>query len=176
MNETNTSPKDAAEPFVMPKLHNGMFVDIDSSLEFTRPVLGMVIQAKKHSASILAWTREGPWSYADCRHKDDPRNLRNPNWAADQPKNCAYFRLSERERLLQAVLKAFPAMKEEVAAMRKENASLADKAVKLHLTVEKLQGEIAILKNSPDDAPDPRRRRGPSRPRNQPRTEPARTA
>lgn len=84
--------------FVFPKLDCGQNVEVAWNIGFSKRRLGKVSQPKVSSCSIEVMTENGTVMYRDCRHRNDPRLLNNPEWLAEDPNNRAIFDISEVER------------------------------------------------------------------------------
>lgn len=83
--------------FVFPEIHCGLNVEVSWTPTFSGRRLGVVCKPKSRSASILVWTEDGPHFYADCRHRNDPRIVANPEWLMEDTLNRAIFDVSEVE-------------------------------------------------------------------------------
>ena len=80
-----------------PTIHNGMIVDVDFDPGFAKPVMGLIIKAKKRSAAVLTFPDMRQHLITDCRHGDDPRIKENPKWASEDIRCRGLFRLNAAE-------------------------------------------------------------------------------
>jgi hypothetical protein len=150
--------------FVFPKLDCGQNVEVAWNIGFSKRRLGKVSQPKSNSCSIEVMTEDGTRMYRDCRHRDDPRLLSNPEWLAEDPGNRAIFDISEvehrRMRSDQTLARAM-GMLDDMAAdivRLKEACGLKD--------IPKPKVEPVVVEKKPEIAEMVRR--GPGRPRLEP--------